>query len=241
MASVAHSFMKIFRGSSADPGQLSSPAQTAKRLSRRSSGLAALGKSFASEEPLCVLDLGSTSAANIRYLTERGHKIYSEDLLVASTDPALAIKDDTGNPVLDSKRFLADNLAYDSGQFDVVLCWNLADYLDESLVKPVVGRLWSLLKPGGMLLAFFHTHEAGPDAPCYRYHIVGGDTLEMQHVDPRREVRKGPTGVVHTTIGSGVRLQRVFNNRHIENLFRDFSSIKFFLARDHIREVLVVR
>jgi hypothetical protein len=241
MASVAHSFMKIFRGSSAGPGQVPSPPQTTKRLSRRSSGLAELGKSFASEEPLCVLDLGSTSAANIRYLTGRGHKIYSEDLLVASTDPSLPIKDDAGNPVLDSKRFLADNLAYGPGQFDVVLCWNLADYLDESLVKPVVGRLWSLLKPGGMLLAFFHTHEAGPDAPCYRYHIVGGDSLEMQHVDPRREVRKGPTGVAHTSIGTGVRLQRVFNNRHIENLFRDFSSIKFFLARDHIREVLVVR
>jgi hypothetical protein len=37
------------------------------------------------------------------------------------------------------------------------------------------------------------------------------------------------------------RLQRVFNNRHIETLFRDFASIKFFLARDAIREVLVVR
>jgi hypothetical protein len=36
-------------------------------------------------------------------------------------------------------------------------------------------------------------------------------------------------------------LQRVFNNRHIENLFRDFASIKFFLSRDNIREVLVVR
>ena len=36
-------------------------------------------------------------------------------------------------------------------------------------------------------------------------------------------------------------LQRVFNNRHIENLFRDFASIKFFLSRDNVREVLVVR
>jgi len=36
-------------------------------------------------------------------------------------------------------------------------------------------------------------------------------------------------------------LQRVFNNRHIENLFRDFASIKFFLSRDNIREVLVLR
>ncbi len=137
-----------------------------------------------------MLDLGSTSPANIRYCTERGHKIYSDDLLLSSTDPSLAIKDENGKPVLDSKRFLEENLVFPAAQFDVVLCWNLADYLDESLVKPVVGRLWSLLKPGGTLLAFFHTQEAGPDAPCYRYHIVGADTLEMQLIDTRGENRK---------------------------------------------------
>lgn len=196
---------------------------------------------MASEEPLCILDLGYTSAANIRYLTGRGHKIYSEDLLEASTDPELITKDEQGNKILDSKKFLDENLNFSNTQFDVVLCWNLADYMDESLVKPVVGRLWSMLKPGGQLLAFFHTREAGPDAPCYRFHIVGQDILEMQPIEPRREVRRGPTGAVHTAANSNFPLQRVFNNRHIENLFRDFASIKFFLARDNVREVLVVR
>jgi SAM-dependent methyltransferase len=241
MASVAHSFMKLFRGSSAGSGQGPTPAQSTPRLTRRSSGLAELAKTLASEETLCVLDLGSTSPANIRYLTERGHKIYSEDLLTASTDPSFLTRDEQGNAVLDSKHFLADNLVYTAARFDVVLCWNLADYLDETLVKPVIGRLWSLLKPGGVLLAFFHTREAGPDAPCFRYHITGADTLEMQHIEARREMRKGPTGVIHTAVAGGFRLQRVFNNRHIENLFRDFASIKFFLARDNVREVLVVR
>ena len=36
------------------------------------------------------------------------------------------------------------------------------------------------------------------------------------------------------------RLQRVFNNRQIENLFQAYKSLKFFLARDYIREVLVI-
>jgi len=241
MATVAQSFMKLFRGTPTGPGQQLTPAPTTQRPTRRSSGLGELAKSLASQDPLCVLDLGYTSASNIRYMTERGHKIYSEDLLIASTDPALVTKDEQGNVVLDAKQFLADNLVYAAAQFDIVLCWNLADYMDESLVKPAVGRLWSLLKPGGMLLAFFHTREAGPDAPCYRYHILGTDTLEMQHIEPRREVRKGPTGATHTSIGAGFRLQRVFNNRHIETLFRDFASIKFFLTRDNVREVLVVR
>src|SRR5579862_5503923 len=223
--------MKFF-GSSDSTAQESAAAQRAK-LNRRSSSLAQLIKSLDSEETLCILDLGSTSPANIRYCTERGHKIYSDDLLISSTDPSLAIKDEAGKPALDSKRFLEENLVYPGAQFDIVLCWNLADYLDESLVKPVIGRLWSLLRPGGMLLAFFHTREAGPDSPCYRFHILEGDTLEMQLIEARREGR--------SPAATRFQLQRVFNNRHIENLFRDFSSIKFFLARDNIREVLVVR
>lgn len=205
------------------------------RATRRSSGFAEITKLLASDDPLCVLDLGSTSAANIRYLTERGHKIYSEDLLEASTDPSLATKDEHGNPTLDSKLFLSENLQYGSAQFDVVLFWNLADYLDESLVKPIIARLWTLLKPTGVLLAFFHTREAGPEAPCYRYHVAGDDALELQHIDLRPEARRGAGPAAH------FRLQRVFNNRHIENLFRDYSSIKFFLARDNVRETLVVR
>jgi hypothetical protein len=150
-------------------------------------------------------------------------------------------KDEQGNVILDSRRFLADNLVYPAAHFDIVLCWNLPDYLDESLVRPVMGRLWSVLKPGGMMLAFFHTKDAGPDSPCYRFHIMGKDQLEMQPIVLRRETRRGASGAVHTAISDGFRLQRVFNNRHIETLFRDFASIKFFLARDNVREVLVVR
>jgi SAM-dependent methyltransferase len=238
MSSVSQNFMKLVRGSSGPP---TTPAQSSQKVTRRSSGLAELSRSWESAEGLCVLDLGSTSPSNIRHFTERGHRIYSEDLLTASTDPELAIKDEEGNDILDNRKFLADNLVYPAAQFDVILCWNLPDYLDESLVKPVVGRLWSVLKPGGMLLAFFHTRDAGPDSPCHRFHIVGGDVLEMQKIELRRESRRGATGAAPTALSEGFQLQRVFNNRHIENLFRDFASIKFFLARDSIREVLVVR
>jgi SAM-dependent methyltransferase len=197
--------------------------------------MAELARVFKSEDPLCVLDIGATSASNIRFFTERGHRIYSQDLLEASTDPDLAIHDDQGRTVLDGKKFLEENLSYPNAQFDLVFCWNLADYMDESLVKPVVARLWSVMKPGAMLLAFFHTREAGPDAPYYRYHITGGDILEMHALNAKGAHHKqGKAPTVFT-------LQRVFNNRHIANLFRDFASIKFFLSRDNIREVLVVR
>jgi len=176
MSSVSQNFMKLFRGSSGE----TIPEQGSQKLTRRSSGLGELSRTWESADALCILDLGSTSATNIRFFTEKGHRIYSEDLLTASTDPELLTKDEQGNVALDSRKFLADNLVYPAAHFDVVLCWNLPDYLDESLVKPVVGRLWSVLKPGGMLMAFFHTRDAGPDSPCHRFHIVGGDTLEMK-------------------------------------------------------------
>jgi SAM-dependent methyltransferase len=237
MSSASQNFMKLFRGSS---GPETIPAQGVQRLTRRSSGLAELSRTWESAEGLCVLDLGSTSPTNIHHFTEHGHRIYSEDLLTASTDPELMTTDENGIAKLDSRKFLAENLVYPAAHFDVVLCWNLPDYLDESLVKPVVGRLWSVLKPGGMLLAYFHTRDAGPDSPCHRFHIIDADTLEMTKIVLRRDARRSASGMANNP-SDGFQLQRVFNNRHIENLFRDFASIKFFLARDNIREVLVVR
>jgi len=230
MASVSDNVMKFFRSSSNQTADTAVP----QKLTRRSSGMGEISRLLNSQEALCVLDIGSTSANNIRVFTGKGHKNYSEDLLRASLDPALRMQDAAGNTVVDSKKFLDENLVYSNSQFDVVLCWNLADYMEESLVKPTIDRLWSQMRPGGFLLAFFHTRDAGPDSTCYRYHVNDGDVLEMQEVKfalPGRPASEK----------QAPRLQRVFNNRHIETLFRDFASIKFFLARDAIREVLVVR
>jgi len=222
--------MKLFRSSS---NETAAPAARTK-LTRRSSGIGEISRVLNSQEGLYVLDVGATSANNIQFFTSHGHKNYSEDLLRASLDPALRAQDSTGKPTVDSKKFLDENLVYRNEQFDIVLSWNLADYMEESLVKPTIDRFWSVLKPGGLLLAFFHTRDAGPESACYRYHVTGTDMLEMQ------EVRFALPGRPASEKQSP-RLQRVFNNRHIENLFRDFASIKFFLARDNIREVLVVR
>src|SRR5215470_20210231 len=205
MASVADNLMKLFRSSSNQPAAPAAP----HKLTRRSSGIGEISRLLNSQENLCVLDMGSTSANNIRFFTEKGHKNYSEDLLRASLDPALRMKDEEGKIVLGIKKFLEDNLTYPNAHFDIVLCWNLPDYMEESLVKPTVDRLWSVMKPGGLLLVFFHTRDAGPDSKCYRYHVTGTDMLEMQEVRLREGDKHSP------------RLQRVFNNRHIENLFRD--------------------
>ena len=230
--------MRLFRGSPAPSAAQTkgSAGQHAGTL-RKSTGLGEFTRALGKSEDLCILDLGPTSAPNIRHFTGLGYKVYSEDLLLASLEPSLRIKGEDGKPALDEKRFLSENLTQQPGSFDAILCWDMADYMEESLVKPVIGRFWSVLKPGGVLLAFFHTKDAGPDAPHYRYHLKGADTVELQRIAlPQAESKSSGKSAEN-----GLRLQRVFNNRHIENLFRDFTSIKFFLARDSVREVLVIR
>jgi SAM-dependent methyltransferase len=212
--------LKFFRRS--DASQAGSAVAPSQRASRRSSGLQEFKRLITTDNVLTLLDLGPTSASNITYLTGLGHKLHSEDVLDASIEPVYQVRGADGGAALDVERFFKENLAFATDKFDAILCWDIPDYLAEPLVKPMVERLHSVLKPGGMMLAFFHTRDAGPNVPYVRYHIVGNDTLDLQPV-PR------------------FRLQRVFNNRQIETLFQGFKSLKFFLARDYIREVLITK
>ena len=218
---MAQSFLKMFRGSATGAAAASGALQH-NHVARHSTGLQEFNRYIAAQEGLTVLDLGPTSPRNIQYLTALGHKVYNEDVLMASLDPSLIKSGENGASAIDVERFFAENLLFRAQQFDAIFCWDVPDYLHEALVKPMIERLQSVLKPGGMLLGFFHTRDAGPETPYVRYHIPAPDSLDLQPV-PR------------------FRLQRIFNNRNIENLFVEFKSLKFFLARDHIREVVVVR
>ena len=217
--------MRWFRGADSSQPKSQESAQPAPRTKRTCIGLGEFMRSLSTtgeEKKKCVLDLGPTSPTNIALLTELDVRVYNEDILHESQDPIYAVKQEDGSVQIDSSRFFAENLDYPEGQFDAILFWDVADYLPEPLVKPLVERLQAMLKPKGHLLAFFHTKEGGAESLYSRHHIVQKDILELEPVQ-------------------GFQLQRIFNNRHIENLFKDFASRKFFLGRDNIREVLMVR
>jgi hypothetical protein len=223
VSSSGNNLMRWFRGagSQAKPEE---GAKSAPRTRRTCIGLGEFMRNLTSsgEQKLCVLDLGPTSPTNIALLTEIGARVFNEDILSESQDPTYSVKQEDGSLQMDAAKFFAENLDYSADQFDAILFWDVADYLPESLVKPLVERLQAMLKPKGHLLAFFHTKDAGAESLYSRHHIVQKDTLELEPIQ-------------------GFKLQRIFNNRHIENLFKDFASRKFFLGRDNIREVLMVR
>ena len=93
------------------------------------------------EQKPCVLDLGPTSPTNIALLTEMGVRLFNEDILRESQAESYWVKQDDGTLQFDPAKFFAENLDYGADQFDAILFWDVADYLPESLVKPLVERL----------------------------------------------------------------------------------------------------
>lgn len=223
MSSSGNNLMRWFRGAGSQ-AKSEEGAKSAPRTRRTCIGLSEFMRNLTSsgEQKMCVLDLGPTSPINIALLTEMGVRVFNEDILSESQDASYSVKQEDGSLQIDAAKFFAENLDYAADQFDAILFWDVADYLPEGLVKPLVERLQAMLKPKGHLLAFFHTKDAGNESLYSRHHIVQKDTLELEPIQ-------------------GFKLQRIFNNRHIENLFKDFASRKFFLGRDNIREVLMVR
>ncbi len=224
MSSSGNNLMRWFRGAGGSQSKPEEGGKAAPRTRRTCIGLGEFmrGLSSSGEQKTCVLDLGPTSPTNIALLTEMGVRVFNEDILRESQDESYCVKQEDGTLGFDPGKFFAENLDYGADQFDAILFWDVADYIPESLVKPLVERLQAMLKPKGHLLAFFHTKDAGAESLYSRHHIVQKDVLELEPIQ-------------------GFKLQRIFNNRHIENLFKDFASRKFFLGRDNIREVLMVR
>jgi len=90
------------------------------------------------------------------------------------------------------------------------------------LLQTVVAKLHRMLRPGASLFALFNTEERIESISTYAYRIQDHRTIQMSARAQRKPAQ-------------------IFNNRSLEKLFQDFSSVKFFLTRDRLREVIVKR
>jgi cyclopropane fatty-acyl-phospholipid synthase-like methyltransferase len=192
------------------------------RVARHSSGWKELLKHLGTQESLRVLDIGPTSSTNINYITSLGHSIYMANLVEEATKPEWIIPAAGDTPAgFDVEGFLTANLNFSGRTFDVVILWDTADYLPETLLAPVFARIHEVLQPGGLMLAFFHT-TPDAEASFHRYHLTDTDVIEMQRA-------------------GNYPLLNVYSNRKIENMLTEFSNFRFFLAKDNLREVIVTR
>jgi len=178
-------------------------------------------------DSLRVLDFGSTSPANINYLTSLGHSVYMANIVQDATRPewmkAPAADAPEGSaPSFDVDRFMAANLDFSGRDFDVILLWDTANYLPPQMVPALFHRLREVLRPEGRLLAFFHSRRDGTDISFSRYQLSDSDDLLV--------------------LDSGnLTVTEVYQTRQVEQFLEGFSSVRFFLGKDNVREVIAVR
>ena len=103
-----------------------------------------------------------------------------------------------------------------------MLLWDALQFMSPPLLTATVDRLYEVMRPSAYLLAFFTAVERATDVPSYAFRIVDNKTISVTD----RGVRSAG---------------QVFNNRTLEKLFGKFDSVKFFLTRENLREVIVRR
>ena len=188
---------------------------------RKSNGLSHFFDTFPDRPNLEVLDLGGLTQSNVNFLSEHGCKIHALDLL-ADFDYCKEHLPDRQFDSQTAQQFIDEYLSYKVDQFDAILGWDTLEHLDADLLSLAVPWLGEILCPNGGLLTFFHTQSRGEMVRVYRYQIEDSQVLALQ-------VRQQRT------------LPQTFNNRSLERLFGSFRSVKFFLTRDSLREVIAVR
>lgn len=209
-------------GGSEPPGRLrkARPDEPEVITTRRSRALEEFFIDIREQSGLTILDLGGASQENVNFITNLGHRLYSEDFLqilheTFSPDGTV----DHSNPGrIDF--FLRQALDYPDDHFDGVLLWDSLEYLAPVLLNAVVARVRRISRKKGQVLAFFESDDKLATVPCYTFRILETTVLQLTQSGSRPAVQ-------------------LFNNRGLERLFADFQSVKFFLTRERLREVLV--
>ncbi len=205
------------------PGTLAlrKPARMESPALRQSRGLEQFFFNIRDVVGFSVLDFAGANQDNINYLINLGHKVYSQDL-VRSIDEFFGQDPAEQTNAARIEAFIQQNFDYPADSFDGVLLWDSLQFMSPALLAATVERLSVIMRPQSYLLAFFTASERAVEVPSHEFRIVDHKTIRVVE----RGVR--PTG-------------QVFNNRNLERLFGKFESVKFFLTRDNLREVIVRR
>jgi hypothetical protein len=208
-------------------GAVKGPAsskETAATLTRHSSGFDQFCSMLRNAENLSVLDMSGASQANITFITGPGHRMSSDDIVGTMQECFGDDFLDNQQAASNAQRFLDQTLKFPDEFFDGALVWDALQFLTSPLVDQTVAQLLRVMRPGGAMLVFFNSDEKATRIPVYNYRIQDPKTLVQI---PRTNIPRQRT--------------QFFNNRAIEKLFQNAASLKFFLTRDHLRELIVRR
>jgi hypothetical protein len=165
---------------------------------------------------LSILDLGPARAANLEMLSRFSCKLFIEDaheLIAAFTNDAIADR-----TVLDG--WLGQWSAGGTGSLDVVLAWDIFNYLDPALCRSFMERLTPLLASGAHLYLTVYSQKDMPALPM-QFTLLAADRMAYRPLS--HATRPSPR----------------FNQTELIRRLRDFTVVKSVLLRNGMQEYLL--
>ena len=116
---------------------------------------------------------------------------------------------------------LPTSFPFPDESFDAVVAWDIYNYYDPDSARLVAAETRRILKPGGLVLSYFHARRLDvPESPG-RYRILD-----------EKQVACDPL--------SGRLLQRhVYQNRDIEKMFTGLRIVELYFLKTSMREILM--
>ena len=193
-----------------DEPDTSSPVHPTKALEKFVAGLSG-------REESVLVDLGPVVGSNVTFFQEEVNcKIYLEDL------PKDVDRHVTEGRLEELGTFFETRFRYESETIDGILCWDIFDFLERPAAERLAKQLKRVLRPDGLLLAFFSTADPRSDPrPTYTRHVI----VDRTHLQYRSY-----------TAARGK--QRPLLNRDIQRLLEPLRITENVLLKNNLREVL---
>jgi SAM-dependent methyltransferase len=163
-----------------------------------------------------VLDLGVLCGQTATYLAERGARVVLDEFDPPPPRPARA-------PGEKPTPAPAVRLDQADASFDLVLAWEMPDFVAPDQIALFAAEVKRVLKPGGWLLLYAHLKPETPTEAPPRYRVVADDRVARE--PSSRPVRKR---YVHPT-------------RDLERALAGFSIQKTHLQRNQMREIVALK
>jgi len=169
-----------------------------------------------------ILDCGPVYQATLDVLLKRGAKIYCTDLigLAQKTEAEFIRRQGTRTTFLINK-FLENLPVIPPDDLSAIACWHLLDLLPRDVLPDLVAKLWSYIRPGGVLFCLLREPYLGRGAGTRWWFdslVVLGSDVEDKTPFP------------HPAL----------SNREVERLVPG-GDVKTFLTRSSRREILAIK
>ncbi len=194
--------------------QPSNPPTAADEV-HSSLGLKELLAGLPTDRKHSVLDLGPASGGNVTFFSNYSCRLYIADLYHT-------LQQRSGRPPEQSVPFdreLAATLP--EGSFDILLCWDLLNYLTSEQMEVLGTHLKARSRPGSRLFALVAPHGRIPNLP-QRFEILAPDSVR------------------YTSRSSGLRPAPGYREPELNRWMKPFAVESSYLLRHGVQEYILV-